>query len=92
MEEPSAACLSAPYTGRGKIEYDYLGLRSWSWSPGLFRDTFTVSRNTQMLKAGINYRFDWGSPFGREILIRARGENSRGARLGMGRGQSTDLH
>jgi outer membrane immunogenic protein len=46
----------------GKIEYDYLGLRSWSWSPGLFLDTFTVSRNIQMLKAGINYRFDWGSP------------------------------
>jgi outer membrane immunogenic protein len=46
-----------------KIEYDYLGLRSFSWNSVLFPgETFTASRNIQTLKAGINYRFDWGSP------------------------------
>jgi len=46
-----------------KIEYDYLGLRSFSWNSTLFPlETFTASRNIQTLKAGINYRFDWGSP------------------------------
>jgi outer membrane immunogenic protein len=46
-----------------KIEYDYLGLRSFSWNSVLFPgETFNASRNIQMLKAGINYRFNWGSP------------------------------
>ncbi len=42
----------------GKLEFDYLGLRSWSWNSVVFPgDTFTASRNISMLKAGINYRF-----------------------------------
>lgn len=42
----------------GKLEYDYLGLRSWSWNSVVFPgDTFTASRNISMFKAGINYRF-----------------------------------
>jgi outer membrane immunogenic protein len=48
-----------------KIEYDYLALRSWTFNsvvlfPG---DTFSVSRNIQEFKIGINYRLGgWGSP------------------------------
>jgi outer membrane immunogenic protein len=48
-----------------KLEYDYLGLRSWSWNtPGILlpADTFTVDRNIQMLKVGINYKFNLGAP------------------------------
>ena len=46
-----------------KIEYDYLGLRSWTFASAVFpADTFTVNRNIQMVKIGINYKFDWGSP------------------------------
>lgn len=42
----------------GKLEYDYLGLNSWSWNSALFPgDTFTASRNISMFKVGINYRF-----------------------------------
>ena len=49
-----------------KIEYDYLGLRGWTFTsvtllPG---DTFSVSRNIQELKFGINYRFGgWGNTY-----------------------------
>jgi outer membrane immunogenic protein len=46
-----------------KVEYDYLSLRDWSWNSVLFPgETFTASRNIQMLKVGFNYRFNWGSP------------------------------
>jgi outer membrane immunogenic protein len=50
-----------------KVEYDYLGLDSRSFTvPGGFfaGDTFTTSNpNIQMVKVGINYRFNYG--FGR---------------------------
>jgi outer membrane immunogenic protein len=45
-----------------KIEYDYLGLRSWTFGSALFPgDTFNASRNIQMFTVGLNYRFggDW---------------------------------
>jgi len=46
-----------------KFEYDYLGLRNWTFaSPVFLADTFTVNRNIQMVKIGVNYKFDWGSP------------------------------
>jgi outer membrane immunogenic protein len=48
-----------------KIEYDYLGLRDWTFNSVLLfpGDTFTASRNIQELKFGINYRFGgWGGP------------------------------
>ena len=46
-----------------KIEYDYLGLRSWTFNGALLpTDAFTVSRNLQMVKVGLNYRFDWNNP------------------------------
>jgi outer membrane immunogenic protein len=51
-----------------KIEYDFLGLGSRTFvvpagSPFLAGDTFTTSsRNIQMVKAGINYLFNWGGP------------------------------
>jgi outer membrane immunogenic protein len=46
-----------------KFEYDYIGLRSWSWSSVLFpAETFTASRNLSEFKVGLNYRFNWGSP------------------------------
>jgi outer membrane immunogenic protein len=48
-----------------KVEYDYLGLRNWSWNtPGILlpADTFTVDRNIQMLKVGVNYKFNLGAP------------------------------
>jgi outer membrane immunogenic protein len=46
-----------------KLEYDYIGLNHWNFSgltlvPG---DTFSVSRDIEELKIGINYRFDFGS-------------------------------
>ena len=43
-----------------KLEYDYLGLNTWSFNSTVFApaaDTFSVSRNIQMLKVGVNYRF-----------------------------------
>ena len=48
-----------------KVEYNYLGLDDRTFvvpagSPFLAGDTFTQSnRNIQMLKVGINYRFNW---------------------------------
>jgi outer membrane immunogenic protein len=46
-----------------KLEYDYIGLRSWSWNSVLFpAETFTASRNLSEFKVGLNYRFNWGSP------------------------------
>jgi len=47
-----------------KLEYDYLGLddRTFTIPVGaLAGDTFTLSnRSVQMLKVGVNYRFNWG--------------------------------
>ena len=43
-----------------KLEYDYLSLRSWTFTgPPFTTDAFTVSRNIQVVKAGFNYRFNW---------------------------------
>ena len=52
-----------------KIEYEYLGLNSRTFVipvgfPGLGGDTFTTSnRSIQMVKLGINYRFNWISGY-----------------------------
>ncbi len=41
-----------------KVEFDYLGLRAFSWNPVFIAgDSFTASRNIAMLKAGINFKF-----------------------------------
>ena len=43
-----------------KIEYDYLGLNTWNVNSTVFApaaDNLSVSRNIQMLKVGLNYRF-----------------------------------
>jgi len=50
-----------------KIEYDYLGLNSRSFTTAGFiipaGDTFTISNfNVQMVKFGINYKFGWDAP------------------------------
>jgi outer membrane immunogenic protein len=56
------------YNWTAKIEYDYLGLSSRSFtvpatSPLLPGDTFTIgSNNVQMVKFGINYLFNWSNP------------------------------
>jgi outer membrane immunogenic protein len=45
-----------------KVEYNFLGLddRTFTVPAGfLAGDTFTRSRDIQMLKVGINYRFNW---------------------------------
>jgi outer membrane immunogenic protein len=48
-----------------KLEYDYLGLNSRTFTvpagpPFFANDTFTHSgRNIQMLKVGFNYLFNW---------------------------------
>jgi outer membrane immunogenic protein len=53
-----------------KLEYDYVGLRSRSFvipggSPFLAGDVFTTgNRNVSMVKLGVNYLFNWGSPGG----------------------------
>jgi outer membrane immunogenic protein len=49
-----------------KVEYNYLGLDDRTFtvpagSPFLAGDTFTQSRDIQMVKLGINYRFNWNS-------------------------------
>jgi outer membrane immunogenic protein len=49
-----------------KVEYNYLGLEDRTFtvpagSPFFPGDIFTRgNRNVQMVKAGINYRFNWG--------------------------------
>ena len=48
-----------------KIEYDYIGLNSFTFDGvgngvTFLADNFTASRNIQELKFGLNYRFDWG--------------------------------
>jgi opacity protein-like surface antigen len=40
-----------------KIEYDYLALQSWAASTVMLTD---LDRNVQMIKAGINYKFESG--------------------------------
>ncbi len=43
-----------------KLEYDYLGLSTWQFNSTVFApaaDNLSVSRNIQMLKVGLNYRF-----------------------------------
>jgi outer membrane immunogenic protein len=41
-----------------KVEFDYLGLRDFSWNSVLFPgDNFTASRNISEFKVGLNYRF-----------------------------------
>jgi hypothetical protein len=49
-----------------KFEYDYLGLGSRTivvpaGAPFLLGDTFTLGRNVQEAKVGINYLFNWGA-------------------------------
>jgi outer membrane immunogenic protein len=48
-----------------KFEYDFLGLNSWSPSNtvlvGGVADRLTLSRDIEMVKVGVNYRFNWGS-------------------------------
>jgi outer membrane immunogenic protein len=46
-----------------KVEFDYLGLNSFSWNSVLFPgETFTANRNISMVKAGLNFRFGGESP------------------------------
>jgi outer membrane immunogenic protein len=51
-----------------KVEYDYLGLGNRTFvipatAPLLAGDTFTTNnRNVQMVKFGVNYLFNWGTP------------------------------
>jgi len=48
-----------------KIEYNYIGLNSWSPSNTLLvnniADRLTLSRDIDVVKAGVNYRFNWGA-------------------------------
>jgi outer membrane immunogenic protein len=54
-----------------KLEYDYLGLGNRTFvipasAPVLAGDTFTSNnRNVQMVKVGVNYLFNWGTPITR---------------------------
>jgi outer membrane immunogenic protein len=46
-----------------KLEYDYLKLDNLTFGPGPFLgNTFTTSRDIQMFKVGLNYRFGYGGP------------------------------
>ncbi len=46
-----------------RIEYDYLGLKSWTASsPFLGGDAFNVNHNMQILTGGVTCKFNWGSP------------------------------
>jgi outer membrane immunogenic protein len=50
----------------GKFEYDFIGLGSRTFTlpgviiPALAGDTITSNNNVQLVKVGINYRFNWG--------------------------------
>jgi outer membrane immunogenic protein len=48
-----------------KIEYNYIGLNSWSPSNTVLvdgiADRLTLSRDINVVKAGVNYRFNWGA-------------------------------
>ena len=47
-----------------KIEYDHVELDNFSSAvPFIAADRFTVSRNIDMVKFGINYRFGWGGGY-----------------------------
>ena len=47
-----------------KIEYDHVELDSFSSAvPFIAADRFTTSRNIDMVKFGINYRFGWGGGY-----------------------------
>jgi outer membrane immunogenic protein len=48
-----------------KLEYDYLRVSDWNAKSTLFagfNDPVTLTRDVQLLKLGVNYRFTWGSP------------------------------
>jgi opacity protein-like surface antigen len=41
-----------------KLEYNYLNLDNWTGTPGILNgDSVSISRNVQMLKVGLNYKF-----------------------------------
>jgi outer membrane immunogenic protein len=48
-----------------KIEYDYARFSNWtpSTTAVVAGDSVTVRRNMDMLKVGVNYRFDWGGHY-----------------------------
>ncbi len=63
-----------------KVEYNYLGLedRTSGGSPFFPGDTFTRGdRNVQMVKAGINYRFNWGGIAEDRVKLRYLGADTR---------------
>jgi outer membrane immunogenic protein len=50
-----------------KLEYDYLRISDWNAMSSLFSvfnvtDQVTLTRDIQLVKLGVNYRFTWGSP------------------------------
>ena len=54
---------SGPWSA--KIEYDHVQLDDWSTADTIITaaDRFNVSRNIDMVKVGINYRFGWGGGY-----------------------------
>jgi len=59
----TVAALDAIFNASAKLEYDFLGLESWTFASAVFPgDTFTVNRDIQMLTVGLNYRFGWDTP------------------------------
>jgi len=66
-----------------KVEYNYLGLEDRTFtvpagSPFFPGNTFTRGdRNVQMVKAGINYRFNWGGIAEDRVKLRYLGADTR---------------
>jgi outer membrane immunogenic protein len=66
-----------------KVEYNYLGLEDRTFtvpggSPFFPGDAFTRGdRNVQMVKAGINYRFNWGGIAEDRVKLRYLGADTR---------------
>ena len=52
-----------------KLEYDYLGLSNWS-SPTV--PAVALNRDVQMIKAGMNYKFQSGLPAAGEVAERSK--------------------
>ncbi len=55
--------FSGPWSA--KIEYDHIELDNWSPSTSaiIAGDRLNISRHIDMVKAGVNYRFNWGGGY-----------------------------
>jgi outer membrane immunogenic protein len=62
------------YNWSMKFEYDFIGLGGRSFTlpgviiPALAADTISSDHNVQLVKVGLNYRFNWGMPAAAPVM------------------------